>query len=145
MRIRAPVGLFLTRRFDQRREPTLRVLRHNLAHLSQLAGAHECAGLLYERVATVIVRQREHHVVLSNESAECLRVLERCRHRLVADHMDAALDERPRDTKMQVVGRHDGYEIDALALGQRRLALRHRVVALVDSLWIEMELSTLHQ
>src|SRR5205085_12289453 len=70
-------------------------------------------------------------------------VLDRRGHRLVADNMEPAPDERSRNREVDVVGRDDGHEIDALLRRECRLALGHRFVALVYSLPIEMQLSTL--
>ena len=57
--------------------------------------------------------------------------------------MDPALDERLGDLEMEVVGRDDGDEVDALPRRERRLALGHRVVALVYALRIEIQLASL--
>src|SRR5256885_1941643 len=71
--IGAPVGLFLTGRLDASGQPALRVFRYDLTDRSQLAGAHQCARLLHEWVSSVIVREREHDVVLPHDPDEGLR------------------------------------------------------------------------
>ena len=63
---------------DPRRagEPPLRILGDDLLDLAELALAHQLARLLHHRVAGVVVRQREHGLVLRHEAAELLGVLE---------------------------------------------------------------------
>jgi hypothetical protein len=97
------------------------------------------ARLLHHRVAGVVVREREHRVVLLHEATELLGVFERRRHRLVADDVESRLDERLRDLEVRDVRRDDGNEVDALTLGQLPLAVDHVLPRCVDAEWIEVQ------
>ena len=60
--------------------------------------------------------------------------------RLVADHMDAGLEEGLGHGEMRVVARDDRDEVDALVRRQRGLALGHFLVSRVDPRRIEVEI-----
>ena len=66
------------------------------ADRAELAGRHHLARLPHHRVAGVVVRQDEHAVRSPPRPRQVERVLERRGQRLVADHVDAGLQERPR-------------------------------------------------
>jgi hypothetical protein len=135
----APAGLLVALLLQRRGEPALRVLGDDLANGAQLAVPHQIARLLDQRVAGVVVREREHDVLLIHETAQRFRVAEGGRHRLVADDVEAFLDEGPRDVEVQNIGRDDAYEVDALSLRQLGFLPRHLFVGAVHAPRVEVQ------
>jgi hypothetical protein len=77
--------------------------------------------------------------VLGGQPAERLGVGERGGERLVAHHVEAALEEGARRRGVQVVGRDHAHEVEPLAVGPRGLGVGHALVAVVRARRVEAE------
>ena len=99
--------------------------------VAELALLHHLARLPHHRIAGVVVREREDLAGFFDELGELLRLPQRRGQRLVADDVDAALQEGLRDGEVHVVRRDDGDRLDAVL--QPRLALRHLLERAVGS------------
>ena len=81
---------------------------HDLAQLAELAARDHVARVADERVARVVVGDAEDaaRALRRGRRARCA-CSRRVHERLVADDVEAGLDERLRDREVHVVGRHD--------------------------------------
>ncbi len=123
-RIDAPSRLLLTRRLQIGAEPVLRVFGLHHADLAQFTGGDHLARLAHHRVAAVVVRQCEQLAAAPDHFGQRQRVGQVAGQRLVADDVDAGLQEGRGDARVQMVRRDDRDHVDAvLAL---RLGLGHR-------------------
>ena len=86
------------------------------------------------------MRQRENAAGFLRQLGELLRLLQRRRERLVADDVDAALQECLRDLEVHVVRRDDGDRLYAVL--QPRLAPRHLLVAAVGAILAQADLES---
>ena len=93
---------------------------------AELARAHPLARLAHQRVAGVVVGQAEHEAGAPHRPHQVERVVDRGGHRLVADHVDAGLEERLGGRMVDVVRGDDRDRVDAVVA--RRL-LRHLLEA----------------
>ena len=119
--IGAPVGLLLAGLLERLGQPVLRVLDLHDADLAELAGAHHLARLPHHRVAGVVVRHGEDEPGLARRSVgELPRLLQRRRQRLVADDVDAGLEEGRGGRRVHVVRRDDRHRLDAVLAGGAR-------------------------
>ena len=84
--------------------------------------AHHVARLAHQRVARVVVGHAEDDARARAPSHQVVRLLAGVHERLVADDVEARLDERLGDGVVHVVGRHDGDEVDAVVRRPRQLA-----------------------
>ena len=132
----APGGL-LVARVGGERQPVLRVLGLDDADLAERAGLHEVAGLPDQRVAGVVVGEEEPCAVLGLHRSELAGSRKRVGQRLVADDVDAGLEEGLRRTGVHVVGGDDRDGLDAVGPGG--LLRRHLLVARVDAVGSEPE------
>ena len=85
--------------------------------------AHPRARLAHHRVAGVVVGQPEHQTGAPHGVDQVERVVDRGGHRLVADHVDAGLEERLGGGMVDVVRGDDRDHVDAVVA--RRLLRRH--------------------
>ena len=115
-----------------RGQPVLRVLRLDHADRAELARADPLARLAHQRVAGVVVGQAEHEAGAPHRPHQVERVVDRGRHRLVADHVDAGLEERLGGGMVDVVRGDDRDRVDAVVA--RRLLLRHLLEAGIGAL-----------
>ena len=83
-------------------------------------------------MAGVVVGQPEHQTGAPHGLHQVERVLDRGGHRLVADHVDAGLEERLGDRMVEVVRGDDRDHVDAVVA--RRLLRRHLLEAAVGAL-----------
>ena len=112
----APGGL-LVARVGGKRQPVLRVLGLDDADLAERAGLHEVAGLPDQRIAGVVVGEEELCAVLRLHRGELAGGRERVGQRLVADDVDAGLEEGLRRAGVHVVGGDDRDRLDAVGPG----------------------------
>ena len=119
----APARLLLAGILELGGQPVLGVLGLHDPHRAELPVGHHLPGLPDHRVAGVIVGQREDAARLVHQLGELARVLERRGHRLVADDVDAAIEERLGGREVDVVGRDDRHHVDPVLAA--RLALGH--------------------
>jgi hypothetical protein len=103
-----------------------------LPPMPELARRHHVAGLSHHGIAGVVVGQAENQPGPPHRLDQVERVLQAVGHRLVADDVDAAIEEGARDGVMAVVGRHDADCIDAIR--PRRLRRRHRPIVGIGAL-----------
>ena len=115
-----------------RGQPVLRVLRLDHADRAQLARADPLARLAHQRVAGIVVGQAEHEAGAAHRPHQVERVVDRGGHRLVADHVDAGLEERLGGGMVDVVRGDDRDRVDAVVA--RRLLLRHLLEAGIGAL-----------
>ncbi len=137
-RIRAPFGLLAAGLLDAGGEPILRVFHLHDADGPELARLHHGARLPHQGIAGVIVRDREDQAGFTGELRELIGLAPRGRQRLVADHMDAGLQEGAGGCGMGVVRRDDGDRVDAVL--QPPLAARHLVEIAIDAIRLEEQI-----
>ena len=113
-RIGAPVGLLLARLLERRGQPVLRILDLDHAQPAEPAVRHHGPGLADHGVGRVVVGQHEHPPGPLHQPHQLLRVRDAGGQRLVAQHVDAGLEERPCGRQVQMVGRHDRDHVDAV-------------------------------
>ena len=142
-RILAPRRLLVAALLEAGREPSLRVLGHDLAHGAQATRTREVAGLLHHRVAGVVVRQREDQAGALDRAAEVLGVGHGGRHGLVADDVDAGVQEGDRDGVVKVVGGDDRHRVDAPVRVQGGLGPGHLAVGAVDAPSVQPQVASL--
>jgi hypothetical protein len=99
---------------DLRREPALVVLDDHLVDGADGAGFHHGARFAHHRVAGVVVRHAEHRAGTRGGLQQVLRLRAGVHEGFVAHHMDARFGEGLGHRVVQVVGRDDGDEVDAL-------------------------------
>jgi hypothetical protein len=112
-------------------QPVLGILGLHDADRAQPAGFHHLARLPDQRIAGIVVGEQELGAVLRLHLGQRLRILERRGERLVADHVDAGLEEGLGRADMHVVGRDDRHHLDAVLA--RRLGAGHLLVAGIDA------------
>ena len=134
---RPPGGLLVPAHFQERRGPARGVLHLDQADRAQLARADHLARLPHQRIAGVAVGDGEHEPGPAREPQKIEGVLELSGERLVADDVDAKLEEGPRDRVMARVWRHDRHHLDAVLA--RRLALGHLLPAAVPAFGLDLE------
>ncbi len=133
-----PRRLLLSVALDRVGQPVLRILGLHHADVAEDAGLHHLARLPDHRVAGVVVGQHEDLAALLDQRGELLGVGQRRGQRLVADDVDAGLEEGLRRRIMHVVRRDDRHRLDAV--GPRRLGPRHLRVVDVGAVGLEAEL-----
>ena len=108
--------------FERRGEPVLRVLDLDEAELAEFAGGDHFARLANDGIAGVVVRQAEDESGFFDELRKSLRVFDGGGERLVADYVDAGVEEGFRGGKVEMIRRDDGDGVDtigALCFGGR--------------------------
>ena len=90
---------------------------------AELARRHHGPRLPDHGIAGIVVRQHEGPAGLLDQGRQALRIAHGRGHRLVADDVEARLQERPCDRPVAVVRRHDGDGVDPV--GPAPLALHH--------------------
>ena len=130
-------GLLLAGGFERFGQPVLCVLDLDDTDLAEQAVLHPLPGLPHHRIAGVVVGDGEDAPVLRGQRFEAARFLDRRCQRLVADDVDAGLQERLGHRRVQMVRRDDGDRLDAVAA--RRLRLRHRRVVGIAAVLGEAE------
>jgi hypothetical protein len=93
----------------------------------------------HQRVAGVIVGEREDEARLLHRGLHLLGFREAHRQRLVADHMNAGFEKRISRARVHVVRRNDGHRFDAVLAC--RLRLRHRFEIVINTIGREAERS----
>ena len=131
-RIGAPGRLLLAGLLEPRGQPVLRVLDLHHAQLAELARLDPRARLAHHRMAGVVVGQAEHEAGAAHGPHEVERVVERGGQRLVADDVDAGLEEGLGGRVMDVVRRDDRHDVDAVVA--RGLLRRHLREAAIGAL-----------
>ena len=137
-RIGAPAGLLLAGVLELGREPVLDVLGLHEPNGPELALGHHLPRLPDHGVAGIVVRQHEDAARLLDQFGELARILEGRGHRLVADDVDAAIEERLGRREVDVVGRDDRHRVDPVLAP--RLALGHLGEVAVAARRIEAQL-----
>ena len=138
-RIRTPVGDGLILPGQRGDRIALRILAHHLDDFAEIPLGHHLLGQLDHRVAGVVVSQRKDLFALLDNFTQFTGLLESVSDRLVADDIDAGLQESLGHVKMQVVLHDDTNEINALICRQRRLGLSHLLIAAVHARRVEMK------
>ena len=113
-RVGAPFGLLVAAVLELGGEPVLRVLDLHDAQLAKFAGRDHRTCLTHHGIAGVVMCQSEDEAgaVYGCDEIEC--IVQRRRHRFVADDVDAGFQKGARRRMMDVVGRHDRNRIDAV-------------------------------
>ena len=102
-RIRPPRSLLLLAEFQTRPQPSLDVARANRVDLAQFAAQDHFPRLPHQRIAGVVVREREDDIRAIDDGGEFLGLGEVEGQRLVAHDIDARLDRRLGDFDVGVV------------------------------------------
>ena len=121
-RVGAPLSLLLAVGVDRLGQPVLDIGGMYGDEPSELTVRHHFARLADHRVAGVVERHEEFAPPRGGQRDQRLRVGQRGRQRLVADHVDARLQEGRCDRRMQMVGRHDDDRLDAVRPALPRLS-----------------------
>ena len=98
--------------------------------LAEIARTDHLAHPAHERIASVIVGQREHEARLFHRVAHLFRFREAHRQRLVTDDMDSGLEERIGRPGMDVIRGNNGDRLDPV--GPLGFSFRHARVIIVD-------------
>ena len=130
--IGAPLRLLLPGLLQRGREPVLDVLRLHQADRPQRALGDHLPGLSDQGIAGVVVGQAEDQAARVHQRLQGLGVLQGAGQRLVADDVDAGLQEGLGGGMVQVVRRDDGDGVYAVVA--RRLRGRHLGEAAVGAL-----------
>ena len=109
-------------------EPAQGVLHVDLPDLAQGAAGDQLSGLADHRVAGVVVEEAEHPAGLLHQRLQRERLGGVHGEGLLADDVEAGLQECLGDLVVAEVRRADGDEIDALVLRKRQLLLDHVLV-----------------
>jgi hypothetical protein len=117
-------------------QPILGVLGLHEPELAEQPVGHHGPRLADHRVAGVVVGQHEHAARTVDQLGELPRLLQARGQRLVADDVDAALEERLGGVVVEVVRRHDRHHVDAVVRALA-LALGHLVEVAVAALGCE--------
>ncbi len=112
-------------------EPALKIVGVDPANLAQHAAADDESREAGGPVSDVGVRHAEGNVLGVDQSCQLVGLRQGDRHRLLAHHGDARLEQLLGGIEMDVVGRDDQGVVDPLAQGLLRLGLDQFVVALV--------------
>ena len=137
LRIGAPLGLLVAGRLGRPGQPVLRIFDLHEPDHAEIAALDHLAHPPHQRIAGVIVGQREDAARLLDRGLDPLRLGERNRQRLVADDVEARLEEGDRRPGMHVVRGDDRNRLDPV--GALRLGLRHGLVVVVDAVGGEAE------
>ena len=139
-RVGAPRRLLLAGRLEPLGEPALRVLDHHLADGAESPARDQALRLFHHRIAGVVVGETEESSARLDPIADRERLWQIERHRLVADQVEAALERRHRHRMVEVVGGHDGDEVDALRRSPLRLAIDHLAPRRVAAIRVEVKI-----
>ena len=104
----------------------------DLPDRAELPGQYHLARLAYHRVGGKSVGDAEDEAARPCPFGEVERISERRGQRLVADHVDALVEERAGDRVMKVVGRGDGNRLDPVRAAG--LAFSHLVEVRIRAL-----------
>ena len=88
----------------------------------------------HHQVARVVVGEAEDQAARLDDPHQLPGVRERARHRLVADDVEAVLQELLADGEVEGVARNDRHQVDAPVFGQGGLGLGHLLVGAVAAL-----------
>ena len=127
-----PFGVAVTGGLDGRRQPVLKELDLNHADGPKLARRHHGPRLAHHGIAREGVDDAEDEAALPHAADQVGGVGQRRRHRLLADHVDAAVEEGAGDGVVGVIGRDDADDVDAVLA--RGLGLGHMGIARVGAL-----------
>ena len=97
-----------------RRQPVLDVFGAHDADGAERARRNQFAGVAHHGVAGVVQRDGEDETGLFRKRREFFGLLEASRQRLVADDVDAGIEERAGNGNMEVIGRDDDDRLDAV-------------------------------
>ena len=106
--------------------------------LAEIAIRDHCAGLPHQRIARVVVGDREDLAGLLDQRLQLLGLDNARRQRLVADDMDAGFQEDFRDGAMQMVRRHDRDDLDTIRT--RRFRFCHQLERTIGTVLGDPEL-----
>ena len=134
-----PAGeaLFLS---ERPRGMALWVFGDDLQDLADFAGTNELARLLDHRVAGVVVREGKDLPAFQDAAAEGAGLLQVLTKRLVADDVEAGLEEGGSNLEMGIISRDDGNEVDAFVRRKLGFLRRHFGVGAVDAIRVEVEI-----
>ena len=109
-----PGGLFLAGGFHRGSQPVLRVFDLHDAQLAEFACRDHFAGLANHRIAGVVVGDAKDQAGFAHELRKDKGVFDGRSERLVADHVDASIEEGFGRCKVEVIRRDDGDCVDAV-------------------------------
>ena len=131
LRIGAPLGLLVAALLGRPGQPVLRIFDLHQPKDAEIAALDHLAHPAHQRIAGVIVGEGEEAARLLDRRLHPLGFGERHRQRLVADDVDARLQEGDGRPGVHVVGGDDRNRLDPVRpLGLR---LRHALVVVVDA------------
>ena len=143
VRVHPPVGDLLNLpRLQGADGVTLWVFDEDLVDFAELPGGYEITGFLHHRIARVVVQQCKDQSALLNDDPELLRFSEGEREWLLADDVDARLEEGLGHGVVHIIARDDRDEINTVTERALGLGFRHFLVGGVNARCIEEEILT---
>src|SRR5579875_542429 len=112
--IGTPLGLPVASGFERAAEPALKIFDGHFANGAEPAGGAQGARLAHHRIAGVSMGKAVGQAGFADDLGEFERLVIRRRRRLVAHYGNARLKCGPGDGQMQMVGRRNNNEIDAV-------------------------------
>jgi hypothetical protein len=113
-RVGTPGSLRIALLFDGGRHPFQRIFHLNCAHDADFAMGHPHARLVHHWIARIGVGHADETAAFPRELLQRHSVLQRGGQRLLADYIEARLDQRLRDWVMGEVRRADRHRVDAV-------------------------------
>ena len=138
LRIDAPLGLLVAALLGRPGQPVLRIFDLHQAELAEIAALDHLAHPAHQRIAGVIVGEREDAARLLDRRLHPLGFGERHRQRLVADDVDARLEEGDQPAR-RACGSGVTIATASIPSGALGLGLRHALVVVVDAVGGEAE------
>lgn len=138
-RVRPPGRLLLAFHLDRPVQPALRILRHHLPDFAQLPFPDHRPGLLYHRVASVVMGQGKDSAGLPNDLAQGQRFGEIDPQRFIANDVETGFEERLANRDVHPVGSDDRDEVDPFPGRQLRFCHRHRLVVGINARRIDQQ------
>src|SRR6266478_3854984 len=105
--IGAPNGLFLPSSLNRGGQPVLRVLHLHEANSPKFPPLNHLSSLPHQGIPRVVMRQPKNQPAAPDDLRQRQRIFHRCGQRLVADDVNARLQERFRRLEMKMIGRDD--------------------------------------
>ena len=139
-RVQPPLGLSHAEFLVRGGQEVLQVLDNDLAHPPHLSRTEQRARLPDHGMAGVVVGQGKDQARFLDDVYELLGLFQRVSHGLVADDVDAGLQERAADVEMGDVGSDDADEVNALIGGKVSLGGGHFGVRVVNPARVQVKL-----
>ena len=132
-RVRTPRSLLRPQLLLRLHQPVLQILHQHLPNRPHLAALEQMPRVPDHRIARIVMRQSKHAARPFHHTHQSFRLLQRERHRLIANHMEARFQKRFRRPEMHVIRRHNTDEIDPLIRRQSSLRRSHSLIVFIGA------------